>query len=122
MNRTSFAVVLICAQMTVACVLCSHSPGYAQSLFGFGSDQEQEKLKAERQAPVERAFSEKNYRKLDEKERALAREKYDEFLKESATSKKDASDIPDIQQIKPLELPTDPFQSPDFKAFQGSTK
>lgn len=120
MKRMSWLVIVAFGLVALVGVLCQYSSGFAQSGWPFGGNQE-EKMRAQRQAPVERAFP-KNYRKLDEKERAVAEEKYDEFLKERANSRTDDDPTPDVQQIKPLELPNNPFQSPDFKAFEGSTK
>ena len=120
MKRMSWLVVGVSGLVIVVAVLCQNSLGLAQSWWPFGSNQGQEKMQGQGQAPVERAFSENNYKKLNEKERALAREKYDEFLKKNATANNDKNVSPDIEQIKPLELPENPFQSPDFKAFEGS--
>lgn len=122
MNWQSARIAWVVGFVAVTYGLYLPASGLAQSLWPFRSGQEQEKMKAQGQAPVEQAFP-KNYRKLNEKERALVGEKYDEFLKERAKSKKDESSTPDMRQIQPLELPKDPFQSPDgSKAFEGSTK
>lgn len=120
MKRKNYWVL---ALVTGGCVVGLSLPGFAQSWLGLGNSQEEEKIKAQRQAPVERAFSE-NYYQLDEKERALAGEKYDMFLKQRADSIKSGEAAKDKAnlEIKPLNAPSDPFQSPDFKAFQGSKK
>jgi len=118
MKRMSYSVSIL---VIAGCVVGLYSPGFTQSWLKLGNSQEQEKIKAQRQAPVERAFSE-NYYQLNEKERALAGEKYDMFLKQRADSIKSGEAAKEKANfdIKPLNPPSDPFQSPDFKAFQGS--
>jgi len=96
--------------------LWASTSSFAQSLWPFGTSQEQEKEQTQRQVPVERAFSE-NYWKLTEKQRALAGEKYEEYLKNTAHTKV-AEETP--VDIKKLEAPTNPFQAPNSKASQGS--
>jgi hypothetical protein len=113
MNRISKRIALASTVVLLTCGPWASTSSFAQSWWPFGDNQEQEKVQSQRQAPVERAFSE-NYWKLTEKQRALASDKYDEYLRQQkGQSTNDAPPPPrdkSKRTIKSLEAPDNPFQ------------
>lgn len=103
-------LLLVCASTLLMYGLWASSC-VAQSLWPFGNNQEQDKEQSQRQAPVERAFSE-NYWKLTEKQRALASDKYDEYVKQQKDQPpKDGPPQSEPKRtIKSLNAPDNPFQ------------
>jgi hypothetical protein len=111
-------VALVSAVLSLTGGPWASTSSFAQSWLKLGSNQEQDKVKAQQQAPLERAFSQ-DYWQLNEEQRALAAKQYNEFLRQPSEQPESTTSTPpsdktdstsSSSQIAPLKLPKNIFE------------